>query len=402
MARLHPALRPLWPVAKRLYTRGTRLAAPMNSYLSRRRGGWLPTHAVPTLDAAVAERPGRLEMIRPAERIDRPLPQGEPRQDAVFEAQRRLTVPRQAVAELPGGRVLGPHRAVVTGTGALVEEVCTYFGTADWREHPLFLHPFVEPPLEVGGRLAVLASRGDMSYYHFLFDVLPRLETLRRSTELAPPERYYVPSRTRFQHELLELVGLAPDAVVDAAVHPHVRAETLLVPTLPDLDLSAPSWVVPALRDRLLPAAAALVPGRRIYITRGRARHTRIVTNEDEVLAALLPLGFQLVDAGALSVAEQIRTFAEAEVIVAPHGAALTNLCFASPGATVIEIFPPTYVQGCYWKLADTVPGLRYRYLVGVGRPPRDGRMWSVAADMTVDVPALCRMVDTVLTAPAR
>ena len=102
-------------------------------------------------------------------------------------------------------------------------------------------------------------------------------------------------------------------------------------------------------------------------------RGSRIVENEPELVALLSARGFTVVDPGTLSVADQITLFAEAECIVAPHGGALTNLAFASPGASVIELFAPDYVQGCYWKLSTCVPGLTYRYLVGTGRPAHAG-----------------------------
>jgi hypothetical protein len=57
-------------------------------------------------------------------------------------------------------------------------------------------------------------------------------------------------------------------------------------------------------------------------------------------------------------------------------------------------MFAPDYVQGCYWKLSDCVPGLEYRYLVGrVGRPG-DDRMWGVDSDMEIDVRALLALLD--------
>jgi capsular polysaccharide biosynthesis protein len=101
-----------------------------------------------------------------------------------------------------------------------------------------------------------------------------------------------------------------------------------------------------------------------------------------------------VIDPGALTVAEQVRAFAEAEWVISPHGAGLANLAFASPGASVIEMFPPDYVQTCYWKLASAVPGLGYRYLVGVGKPPRNGMMNGAGSDITVDLGALSRMLD--------
>ena len=97
-----------------------------------------------------------------------------------------------------------------------------------------------------------------------------------------------------------------------------------------------------------------------------------------------------------IPVAEQIRMFAEAESIVGPHGAALTNLLFASPGASVIELFAPDYVEGSYWKLVDCVPGVSTATCWGPGRRPAPaGRRSRVMSDITVDLAALTRALDS-------
>jgi hypothetical protein len=347
------------------------------------------------VDESIADAGGRMWVARPEERVRRAVPNGEPPRHPKFVADADLVVPRVAVAELQEGRVLGPHRAVIAGDGTMIEEFSTYWGTTSWREHPIFLHPFPPPPLEVDGRLCVLASRGDHSYYHFLLDVLPRLGVLG-AVEGPEPSRWYVPLQRGFQRQILELAGLLPEMeIVDSDLEPHVRAERLLVPGLPDTELRTPPWTVSYIREQLRPAALERVPGRRIYVTRGSKRHNRIVRNEGQVVELLAGRGFTVVDPGTMPVAEQIRTFAEAEWIVAPHGAALANLVFASPGASVIELFAPDYVQGCYWMLADCVRGLGYRYLVGAGRPPRRGKMTGVMSDITIDLAALGRAVDT-------
>jgi glycosyl transferase family 61 len=387
-------MRPVWPLAKAAYTRGTRAAAPVTGQLSRIRGGYLPRRSAPLVDDSVARSGGRMWVARAEERLDRPIPAGEPARHPTFVSQAKEVIPRVAVAALPGGRVLGPHRAVIDAGGAMIEEFCMYWGTTRWREHPIFWHPFVEPPMEVAGSLAVLAARGDHSYYHFLLDVLPRLAILD-TPGVPTPERWYVPLQRSFQREILELAGLPPEAdVIDSDLVTHVRAESLLVPGLPDAELRAPPWAVAFIRERLRPPDLERVPGRRIYVTRGREPHNRIVANEDAVVELLGGRGFAVVDPGTMPVTEQIRTFAEAEWIVAPHGAALANLAFASPGASVVELFAPDYVQGCYWKLADCVPGLGYRYLIGNGRGPRSGRMNGVMSDITIDLPALERGLD--------
>jgi capsular polysaccharide biosynthesis protein len=98
-------------------------------------------------------------------------------------------------------------------------------------------------------------------------------------------------------------------------------------------------------------------------LTRGPSANNRTVRNEAEVQELLRGYGFIAVDPGKLSVAEQIATFARAELIVGPHGAGLTNILFAGPGARVIELFPAGYMLPDYWWLASSMPGLDYRYL---------------------------------------
>ena len=392
--RLPTALRPLWPPLKHAYRRATQAASPVTGQLSRVRGGYLPRRSMSVVECSAEEGAGRIWGVRPEEHLNREVPEGAPPRHPSFVGQIEDSIPRLAVAELPGGRVMNPHRVVVDGRGTMIEELSSYWGTLNWRQHPMYWHPFPDPPQEVPGRLAVIAGRGDHSYYHFLLDILPRLAA-PETPGVPEPDRWYAPLQHSFQREIFELAGFLPGPeTIDADLVPHVRAEQLLVPGFPDNHLRTPPWTVEFIRSRLRDPALELVPGRRIYITRGTARNTRSVTNEAEVVEMLAGRGFTVVDPGTLPVAEQIRTFAEAEWIVSPHGAALANLAFASPGASVIEMFPPDYVQTCYWKLAWCVPGLAYRYLVGVGTPPRNGKMNGAGSDVTIDLTALSRMLD--------
>jgi capsular polysaccharide biosynthesis protein len=103
----------------------------------------------------------------------------------------------------------------------------------------------------------------------------------------------------------------------------------------------------------------------RLYLT--RREYARRVTNEDEIVSLLRPLGFDVVDPGALSLNEQIAMFADAEVVISPHGGALTNVVFGRDAA-VIEIFDPDYINPCYYAMADRCDH-EYWYVVGETEP---------------------------------
>jgi hypothetical protein len=403
VVRLPESARPLFPALKPAYTLATRLVAPVSVRLSRRRGGHLPTGVVATLEEAAVASGGRAVTVRPEQALLRSLPARSPTPQPVFAERAREVIPRVALAELPGARVLGPHRAIVTRNGELLQELSVYFGTSRPREHPLFLSPFPPAPERISGRLGVLATQGDRNYYHFLVDVLPRLAIAAGSPSIPAPDRWYVPAEQGFQRELLELAGVSEDQRVDASTVPHVVADTLVVPGLPSTIVRNPPWATAYLRELLLPAGLAATAGRGVYVTRGQTRNNRVVRNEADVVGALTARGFAVIDPSRMTVREQIEAFATADVIVAPHGAALANLVFASPGSAVVELFPAGHARADYWMLANGVPGLDYFYLMGTGRPVRSHARFLVA-DITVDVAGLTGLVDSIraTTRPGR
>lgn len=397
MVRLPEQLRPFFGPLKSAYTIGTWAVAPATVRLSAHRGGWLPTGVAATMEEAAADG-GRFWLARPEETLHRQRPIGVPERYWAFEEALEEVVPRVGVLELDRGRVLQPHAVVITRENRQLYELCWYFGTKRPREHPIFLHPFPPPPVDVPGRLGVLATRGDVNYYHFLHDVLPRTEVLAQAG-VEPPERWYVPRATGFQRELLELWGIGEDQVVDSAEVRHVRAQRLVVPGLASTIERNPPWVSQLIRRKLVPPGLSRVPGKHLLLTRGPGKNNRSVTNEDQVRALLEPWGFTPLDPGAVSVAEQIRAFAEADIIVAPHGASLANIAFCSPGAALVELFPAGSMVADFWKMACGVDGLEYRYLSGVGKRVGTTRSEFVVADITVDLRALEATVAALLEA---
>lgn len=394
MTRLPTALRPLFPWLKTGVLRATQAVSP----LTRRLPAPTPPRRVArsAADYARAHPAGGVEVVEvvAALHLERLLPAGLPAEHPQFAAHRREHSAPNVVATVRNGRVLAPYGAVMTEDDTLLFDLSPYYGAATPTEHPIFLR--LRPPAvtEVAGSVGVLSTRGSDNYYHFLMDVLPRLELLRRAG--AQPDAYRVNRTTRFQRELLDHLGLTADRCLGDEKYPHMRADELVVPSLPDDLLRTPPWIVPWLRASFLPDDVR-PPHRRLYVSRGDTKHTRRVDNEAELVAVLEPLGFEVIDPGALAPAEQVRAFAEAECIVGPHGAGLTNLAFAAPDTAVVELFARDYVNECFWALACAVEGLRYRYLVGDGSPVRSQRNRGVASDITVDPGQVLRLLDGLL-----
>lgn len=394
LARSPAWLRPAFPVAKRGLIGATRVVGVVTRRLPGTGRRPSPPRFAATstrLYAAGHPRSGvTVTEVHGAIEFDRPAPRGFPAGHTAF-ATTEVGVPPAIVARVPRGRVVGHYAAVVTDDDHLLFDLSPYFGAFVPSQHPIFLRPRLPEVSTIARSVCVLRTRGEDNYYHFLTDVLPRLELVRRAG--IEPTHFVVNDVAPFQRELLERVGVSPPQVVRGD---HVRADELIVPSLPDNHLRTPPWVAPWLRQQLLPDDVG-EPKRRLFVRREASRHTRRLNNEAALLAALTPYDVEVIDPGQLPVAEQIRLFAEAEVVVGTHGAGLTNIAFCPPGATVVELFAPDYVNPCYFNLATTVEGLAYRYVVGDGRPPRAKPMHGVASDVTVDPTLVGRLLEEVL-----
>jgi capsular polysaccharide biosynthesis protein len=122
-----------------------------------------------------------------------------------------------------------------------------------------------------------------------------------------------------------------------------------------------------------------------------------VENEEEEVIACLAPLGFEVVTLSGLSVAAQAALFSSARVIVGPHGAGFSNLLFCRPGAIVLEFFSPYYVNFCYWMLARGAH-LSYNYILGEGPRLPDSVTPSLGSvPMRIPVKSLRRALDQLL-----
>lgn len=119
---------------------------------------------------------------------------------------------------------------------------------------------------------------------------------------------------------------------------------------------------------------------RRLYITRVDAA-ARPLVNETEVINLVAAHGFEVVDPGRLSFADQIALFASASVVIGPHGAGLTNAGFCDSNSTLIELralnrASQSPSRNETYRRLSACCGLQYGYLMFDNAPFSEG--WRV------------------------
>jgi capsular polysaccharide biosynthesis protein len=298
------------------------------------------------------------------------------------------------VAQIRQGRFWS-NSAVITSDNKLLADVSPVF-KMDPRQtpekHPVFWKD-ITPPQKMSGNIGVLAAPGGNTYFHWMIDVVPRLHLLREWEKTGQKiDRFIVNGTSKaFQQQTLEMMGIDAHQIIDGSAHPHIVAEQLIVPSFPRHNTCLiAKWVFQYIRDEFIGGQSSVsdMNAPYVYVSRARASRRRM-TNEDSILSLLEPYGFQTFFLEELSFAEQISLFSNAKCIVSPHGAGLTNLVFASPGAKIIEIYSPNYVSVSYWNISSQI-GLDYYYLFGEGKRPEPYTdPHGLSEDITVDVAAL-------------
>jgi len=213
---------------------------------------------------------------------------------------------------------------------------------------------------------------GSTNYYHWMTDYLPRLEGLMPERAPWAGLSYLVnDDLAPFQVETLARAGLDGGRLLRLPAAPiGARCGRLFASPIgavrQQLRPSALAW----LRHLFKPPArgTGVPPARRVYISRRDAGLRRVV-NETEITSHLKALGFRILAPGGMSVARQAQALSRAEIIVGPHGAGLTNMIFAPPGALVIETSAGSRRHLGFMESLAACCGHRYARLPCAARP---------------------------------
>ena len=324
--------------------------------------GWCDAHGVDSF------------LLSPAEHVRRHAPTvlgATPHPS--FEKRLSREIDQRFLAPLPHARVRGRNGLVILHDGSFAVEAIYW---RDLLEHDQgYFRPMPTRVVSMDGDYFSLLGKfsNGGNYYHWIHDALLRLHGVQ--THLPSGVKYFVPPILRkFQRETLAMLGLREDQLVPFSGEEVWECERLWFASLPPSGAEvkpAVAW----LRERLTMASE---PKRRFYISRARATHARVV-NEDALIPVLASHGVEVIDTEGMSAAEQVRLFAQAEAIIAPHGAGLTNMVFASATCRILELVEPQWASDGYahlfWSLAETL-GQPYAYMVGksVANPEHPNR----------------------------
>lgn len=236
----------------------------------------------------------------------------------------------------------------------------------------------------IAGSAMLIGNPWCNNYYHWLTNCLPRVWFREQFSELARVPLLVPAHLSAFQADSLSALGVTPEErlLFDGSVW---SVERLFFPSNGDFSPRQLAWI----RDRLLRhfQIADSSPSRLLYISRGDAVE-RHVANEPEIASYLESRGFEILRLAGMPLRDQVQAFAQARLIVGPHGAGLTNIIFGAPGQTLLELHPADEVNQAFWVLANAVQH-RYAFLAG--------KLTNAQRHFVVPLDELKRMLDRLL-----
>lgn len=318
---------------------------------------WLP---VETLQAYVARDPAaRIEIVHPATSLSNPLPRNVAERSQLSDrgglwGYSMRDVPERAVAptifaeipdcrfhfwETPDRRDFFPALVSRDGHAIRSREI-------DWRPGHAGQRRGGGAPARIESAVWI-AERAYHNHSHWLTAHLPKLMLLRDRGmlgELVLPAR-----RTPVIRDSLAMLGIDESAIRTCTVDRPLEIGRL---TLVETDRFRPE-LVRAVRDAFA-APDAAPPRRRVFISRAKARG-RQLTNEAALAPMLRAAQVESVVMEDLDFPAQVRLMQETALLIAPHGAGITNMIFAPAGAQIVEIADPDFPNPNFYALASAL-----------------------------------------------
>ncbi|MDA9676730.1 glycosyltransferase family 61 protein [bacterium] len=205
-----------------------------------------------------------------------------------------------------------------------------------------------------GSVLSLLTGGGgNNNYWHWLFDVLPRLALFSKIDKLDSVDYFLLPDLVKkFQIETLDSLKIPIKKRLSSKIYRHIKAEKIISTDHPvvvtgnatkDI-MNIPFWISEWLRESFLKE----IPKnegkniKNIYIDRSFSKShypvQRLISNEEEVKKYLLNNKFTSIKLHETSFLDQVNLFNNAECIVGLHGGGFANTVFCRPETKIIEL----------------------------------------------------------------
>jgi capsular polysaccharide biosynthesis protein len=315
-------------------------------------------------------------------------------------------LPSAYMAVLKNVKVIPGTRTVITSQHEMLHDELA-------EENALLYHPKIQSIGRFQGNECVseiyassmprireailLSSDTDTNYFHFLVEALPKLWLV----ELAKlPLNIPILIQSGLHDNMIKALKRVAGGRKYIALPPNIAIDVRKLwfpsdlsrvlnnvesPVQVDYDIVVSQEAIRYVRGKMsVPAVKAT---RRIYVE--RASSYRLLTNEQELIHMLRANGFEIVNTARMTLEQQIEMFSQSQLVVAPTGAAMTNLMFCQSGSRALILVAETAQSNLniFNHLGEAI-GVEVSYCLG-DRAFNRQDMFTVHDDFSIDVKAI-------------
>lgn len=291
--------------------------------------------------------------------------------DMEINTENQLSTEKKRIFKLEDCSIISKEGLVINSKNELVLEhyYCEPFksnsklrksGFISLKFHVQFMIGLFKIPqstIEIDNAI-ILNTRWSENYYHWLIDIITKFENVENFHDEYPVVIINGFSRG-FHKETLEHFSSKFRFIETSNEHIY-KVKNLLLNKL----VGTNSEKINYLRKIYLPKVN-FFKEKNIYISRANDKK-RIIKNEKELILLLKQFDFKIVHLENLKFQEQVNLFYNANCILAPHGAGLTNLVFSNKDCSIIEILPDKKINNyTMYQEISKILGFNYKNIIG-------------------------------------
>ena len=201
---------------------------------------------------------------------------------------------------------------------------------------------------KVSGKVfSLVQGASGNNYWHWLFDLLPKIEILYLNNKINYFDYYYVPKINNYIIDTLKIYGIRKDQLINSQEFKHLATDSLYF--LENIYLKNGDFqkqfekiqlnIIKSIRKRLLKYKSKKNYNNKIFIDRSDSKFTHYQFYEnDKIIKKLKKNNFGIFKLSKLSIFDQISLFNSSKLVLGLHGAGFANVIFCKKKTKVYEI----------------------------------------------------------------
>jgi len=225
----------------------------------------------------------------------------------------------------------------------------------------------------VGKVLSLVQGASGSNYFHWLFDLLPKIEILFKNDYLKKIDFFYLPTINSFILRTLKSYGIKEKQLINSSIQKHIEADEIFA--FEHLYIKKghfhnsfgkiPKWIIFFLRKKFIKLKKKISFNKHFFIDRSDSKFEHYkINNQIELKKILKKKGFEYIQLSKIDWYKQIYMFNNAKTIIGLHGAGLANLVFCRKNTRIFEILVKNHSQINLYKNISKKIKLNYKKII--------------------------------------